>query len=59
MTSGLITTILMQKKKDIGEIAEIKNTIKRMFTLGVCVRVCVCVCGLYLRIIVRSRICDR
>ena len=60
----LITKIIRQRKKNIGKKS--KNTIKRIFMLGLCttlyvcmcVCVCVCMCKLYLPIIVYGRICD-
>ena len=43
-----------QADKDIGEIEKLEKTVKR--TLGLCKTLfCVCLCKLYLRIIV----CDR
>ena len=42
----LITTIIRQRKKDIGEIEKTKNTVKRMFTLGFRITLTVCVCVL-------------
>ena len=51
----LLATIIRQKKKDLEEIKKFeKNTVKRMFTLELRTTLCecVCVCGLYLRIVV-------
>ena len=63
-----ITTIIMQSKKNIVEIKKIEkysqtNVYVEIVCVYVCVCMCVCLCvsvyGLYLHIIVCSRICDR
>ena len=60
----LITTIIRQRKKILEKSKKSKNTIKRMFTLGLRITLffCVCMCmflfRLFLHIIVCSRICD-
>ena len=65
----LITTIIRQRKKDIGEIEKTEKYCQKNFTLGLhiplCVCVCVCVCLDYicvllcvvLRVIVRMCVC--
>ena len=48
----LYTTLIRLRKKDFGEIEKIKHTVKRMFTLELCIALFVCVHRLYLLCVV-------